>query len=133
MSIQKGDVYLYEPPPITDDSPQGALLVQSGGEQAGLRPYVIVSRHLINQKGNTIVGVPLSKNISKANSYRIKLPTQFLIPEVDCKPFLDSVALCDHVRVLDVNRLRRKIGKVAQNAMYGVELGLAFVFDLPMA
>jgi mRNA-degrading endonuclease toxin of MazEF toxin-antitoxin module len=55
-----------------------------------------------------------------------------LIADVGCADFLPSVALCDHVRVLDLNLVRKKIGKVSQNAFVavGLGLGLAFVFDL---
>jgi len=41
-----------------------------------------------------------------------------------------SVALYDHVRVLDVNRLRQKIGKLSANAILALGVGLAFVFDI---
>lgn len=61
---------------------------------------------------------------------RIALPAAELIPDVGCAAFQNSVALCDHVRVLDLNQIKKKIGRVSQNALLSVGVGLAFVFDL---
>src|SRR5947209_1448424 len=119
-AVKQGEIWLYEPPTVTpsqqiDPNP---LHVASGHEQTGLRPYIIVSRDLLN-KGEGVsnaVAVPMSKNMSKANAYRIALPVAELIPDVGKHPFLPSVALCDHVRVIDLKRLRGRIGKLSGNA-----------------
>lgn len=129
MDIKQGDIYLYEPP-ISSSSEQSAVLVTSGSEQQGLRPFIIVSREVVHKNKPTAVGVPLTTKIEKANSYRIALPAAELIPEVGCMPFRDSVALCDHIRVIDRTRLRRKIGRVSENAVLSIGVGLAFVFDI---
>ena len=76
------------------------------------------------------MGVPLSTKTDKANSYRIALPAAELIAEHSGYQFRNSVALCDHVRVLDLDLIRRKIGRVSENALLAVGLGLAFVFDI---
>jgi mRNA-degrading endonuclease toxin of MazEF toxin-antitoxin module len=44
--------------------------------------------------------------------------------------FKDSVALCDHVRVLDLNQVKRKVGRLSDNAIAAVGNGLAYLFDL---
>lgn len=129
MEVRQGGIYLYEPPTVSS-SEQAATIVTSGSEQAGLRPYIIVSRDAVNANKPTAVGVPLTTRISKANSYRIALPSAELIADVGCTPFYDSVALCDHVRVLDLSLIRKRIGHLSQNAILAVGLGLAFVFDL---
>jgi mRNA interferase MazF len=129
IEVKKGCIYLYEPPKQSS-SEQGALLVTSGSEQSGLRPYVIVSRDLVNKNKPTAVGVPLTTKVHKANSYRILLPASELIADLGCNQFQDSVALCDHVRVLDVNQIKKKIGSLSQNAALAVELGLQYVFDM---
>lgn len=119
MEVVYGGVYLYEPPSA------------SGSEQAGLRPYVIVSRDNVNKGKPTAVGVPLSTKTHKANSYRILLPVAELITEVGSGfQFQDSVALCDHVRVMDTDRIRKRIGQLSENAKLAVALGLAFIFDI---
>jgi mRNA-degrading endonuclease toxin of MazEF toxin-antitoxin module len=39
-------------------------------------------------------------------------------------------ALCDHVRVLDCSQIRKRLGRVSDNALTSIGLGLAFIFDL---
>lgn len=67
MEVKHGGIYLYEPP-SAPTSEQAATLVTSGSEQAGLRPYIIVSRDSVNANKPTAVGVPLTTRINKANS-----------------------------------------------------------------
>lgn len=130
MEVEFGGIYLYEPP-IHGNSQQAALLVTSGSEQSGMRPWIIVSRDLVNKGKPTAVGVPLTKRIDKANSYRIAIPVGEILREVACGyEFVNSVALCDHVRVLDINQLKRKIGRLSDNAAVSVGAGLGYLFDL---
>ena len=129
MEVKWGGIYLYEPP-TSSSSEQSASLVVSGSEQSGLRPYIIVSRDGVNKNKPTAVGVPLTTRIDKANSYRIALPAAELLPDLGTLPFKDSVALCDHVRVIDLARIRKKVGQLSDNAVRAVGLGLAYVFDL---
>lgn len=130
MEVEWGGIYLYAPP-TESTSPQAALVVTSGSEQSGLRPFIIVSRDGVNRGRNTAVGVPMSTKTHKANSYRIALPLAELIPDVvTTYQFRDSVALCDHVRVLDLLLIRRKIGRLSNTAIIAVGNGLANLFDL---
>ncbi len=130
MEVEFGGIYLYEPPK-TSCSEQAALLVTSGSEQAGLRPYIIVSRDIVNHGKKTAVGVSMSTKTHKANSYRIALPVSEIIRDVTSTyQFRDSVALCDHVRVLDLDQIKYKIGKLSATAIASVGIGLMFVFDL---
>jgi mRNA interferase MazF len=129
MDVKWGSIYLYEPPQA-DSSQQGALLNQSGSEQSGLRPWVIVSRDAVNKNKPTVVGIPLTTRTHKANSYRILLPAGELIADPGCVQFQNSVALCDHVRVLNVDQFRRKIGRLSDKAAVAVGNGLLFIFDL---
>ena len=129
MEVTKGGVYLYEPP-SSSTSEQAATITTSGSEQAGMRPYVFVSRNEVNNGKPTAVGVPLTTRIHKANSYRIFLPLAELIADEGCSPFKDSVALCDHVRVLNTELIRKKIGRLSDNAVLAVALGLIFVLDI---
>jgi hypothetical protein len=79
MEVVCGGIYLYDPPK-QPNSEQSAILVQSGSEQSGMRPFIIVSRDLVNRNKNTAVGVPMSTRTHKANSFRIYLPVGELIP-----------------------------------------------------
>jgi mRNA-degrading endonuclease toxin of MazEF toxin-antitoxin module len=103
-----------------------------GSEQQKNRPYVVVSRDAINQLGKNVVGVPLSTKIHKANSYRVLIPAAHMIKDVGCvRPLSDSVALTDHLRVLDPSRFeQQRMGRVSDTAMGGIEVGITFVFDI---
>ena len=128
MEVQHGGIYLYDPPKVSV-SENSALIITSGSEQSGLRPWIVVSRDIVNKNGKTAVGVPMSTKVHKANSYRILLPASELIGESGYE-FKNSVALCDHVRVLDIGLICKKLGMVSANALLAVGLGLAFVFDI---
>src|SRR5579859_5868325 len=103
-----------------------------GSEQADRRPYVVVSRNLVNSQGRIVVGVPLSSKTEKACAHRILIP----VTEISRDPgrtdhITDSVALTDQVRVLAVERLEiPRLGRLSQTAAGAVELGLAYLFDI---
>jgi mRNA-degrading endonuclease toxin of MazEF toxin-antitoxin module len=120
--INQGDIYWVF---ATDLDIQGS-------EQQKNRPYVIVSRNVINNLGHNVVGIPLSTKIHKANSYRILIPVQHMIKDVGCTRTLsDSVALTDHIRVLDPSRFETpRVGRVTDTAMGGLEVALSFLFDI---
>ncbi len=128
MEVDCGGIYLYEPPTYSSTG-NLPVFVASGHEQLGLRPYIIVSQDAIHRNRTTAVAVPLTTKLRKASAFRILLPASELINDPKCDPFVDSVALCDHVRVIDLNRIRKRLGKLSDNARLSVGLGLAFVFD----
>jgi mRNA interferase MazF len=104
---------------------------KGGREQEGRRPCIVMSRRSINI-GNPIVVVPLTTNLKKANSYNIKLPAAEIIREVtSTTPAVDSVALCGQVFAVDKRKLENRFGKLSDGALLSVQLGLAFLFDLP--
>jgi|SRR5665213_224656 len=103
-----------------------------GSEQNKDRPYVIVSRDAINQQGHNVVGVPLSTKLHKANSYRILIPKAHINKDIACPRHMsNSVALVDHIRVLDPSRFEQpRMGRLSDTAMGGIELGITFIFDI---
>ena len=119
--VEKGDIYWV-------DIPKSQTV---GTEQWKRRPYIIVSRTLINKLGRNVVGVPMSTEIRKASQHRILIPVSEITKDVSCTDTLsNSVAPTDQIRVLDTARLERKIGKLSQTAIIALELGLAFLFDI---
>ena len=119
MPIEQGDIFWV-------------TLTGEGSVQKGRRPCVVMSRLSVNNAGKTIVIVPLTTETRTANPYyRIFIPAAEMIRDAGCPSTLsDSVAKCDHVRVLDKTQLESKIGKLTHTAAIAVELGLAFVFDI---
>ncbi len=81
--------------------------------------------------GTLLINWDLTK-IHKANSHRILIPAGHMIKDLACARIMsDSVALTDHIRVLDHTRFEQpKMGKMSDTAMGGIELGLAFLFDI---
>jgi mRNA-degrading endonuclease toxin of MazEF toxin-antitoxin module len=91
--------------------------------------------------GRNVVGVPLSTKLEKALAHRIQIPEALMVkdmawpttwPNGDPRPQLTtSVALTDHIRVLDKLRLLQpKMGTMTKTAIGGLEVALASVFDI---
>lgn len=123
--------------PLNEDSPieQGEIywlnLPDRGGrEQCGRRPCIVMSRRSIN-RGNPVVVVPLTTNLSKANSFNIKIPANEIAKDVSSLSVVaDSVALCGQVLMVDKRKLEERLGRLSTNAVLAVQLGLSFVFDI---
>jgi mRNA-degrading endonuclease toxin of MazEF toxin-antitoxin module len=81
--------------------------------------------------GNTVVVVPLSTNIARASAHRVVLPKSEIIKDLGCTTeIVDSVAVCSQVSVVDKKYIENKIGKLSQNAVLAVQLGLSYLFDI---
>jgi mRNA-degrading endonuclease toxin of MazEF toxin-antitoxin module len=122
MQIKRGEIYWVN----------ARDLDIQGSEQQKSRPYVIVSRSQINQLGKNVVGVPFSTRLHKACSHRILIPVQHMVLNPLCSRRLqDRVALTDHIRVLDMDRLEQPMmGTLSVTAIGGLELGLSFIFNI---
>jgi mRNA-degrading endonuclease toxin of MazEF toxin-antitoxin module len=107
-----------------------ALPSQGGSEQSGRRPCIVMSRRTVNT-GNTVVVVPMTTNISRATAWRVALPVTEIIKDLGCTSEIKtSVALCHQVRAVDRKAFEGKIGKLSQNAVLAVQLGLSYLFDI---
>src|SRR2546425_12694930 len=70
-----------------------------GSEQYNRRPYIIVSRTLINKSGNTVVGVPMTTTQGNDPPHRILIPAREVTRDVGFNGDIkDSVAKTDHIR-----------------------------------
>ena len=111
--MQKGEVYRADLNPVV------------GSEQAGLRPVVVVQNSVLNRPTRTVVVVPFTTNLRRA-----ELPSGVLIPHGEGGLDQDSVALCHQVRVLDKSRLTTRLGKLALASIAKIDETLKFVMDL---
>lgn len=117
-------------PPDPGDIYWIKLPSQGGSEQSGRRPCIVMSRRAVNT-GNTVVVVPMSSKIGNASSYKVVLPVSEIIKDLSSSSELkESVALCHQVRAVDRGAFDGKLGKLSQNAVLAVQLGLSFLFDL---
>lgn len=132
MQILQGDIYWVRAQDLDIE----------GSEQKKNRPYVIVSRTEINQLGRNVVGVPLSTVLAKCGGHRIQIPLVMMIKNpawpstwpsgAPRRQLETSVALTDHVRVLDCNRLvQPRMGSLSETAVVGLELALQWIFESP--
>lgn len=88
LGIGSAEIYVMAPgPPL--DIKQGEIywvdasdLDIAGSEQMKSRPYIIVSRTMINRLGRNVVGVPLSTKIAKACGHRLYLPLQHIWSQI---------------------------------------------------
>jgi mRNA-degrading endonuclease toxin of MazEF toxin-antitoxin module len=86
-----------------------------------------MSRDSVNERLRSTIGVPLTSRLQKANSrYRPAIPGKELSAEAGYT-LADSVALCDHVREIAVERILGKAGTATLFAMSLIENGLAWL------
>jgi mRNA interferase MazF len=121
MDVCQGDIYWVDIP----------FAHTAGSEQAGRRPFIVVSRDAVNRLLKTVVVVPMSTTIKNQSPFRIVIPVAEITKELLCTTVLHpSVAKADQVRVIDKARLQEKIGRLSRTATLAVLLGIGFVFNI---
>jgi mRNA interferase MazF len=121
MDVRQGEIYWVDIP----------FKHTEGSEQAGRRPFIVVSRDAVNKTLKTVVAVPMSSNVNSQAPYRIVIPVSEITKDISCNTTLVlSVAKTDQVRVIDKSRLKEKIGRLSQTATISVVLGLGYVFNI---
>ena len=96
-----------------------------GSEQAGRRPVVVVQCNAINAFTTTVLAIPLTTNLRRA-----QLPSCVLIPQGAGGLAADSVALCHQLRVLDTQRLAERIGVLDSMRLLQIESALLFTLGI---
>jgi mRNA interferase MazF len=86
----RGDIYLAD------------LNPSRGSEQAGIRPVIIVQHNNIDRFTSTVVVIPLTSNLRRA-----QIPRTMVIPAGQGGLNQESVALCYQIVVIDRQRLQR--------------------------
>lgn len=72
---------------------------QSGHEQAGYRPAVVISNDFFNEKTNLTIVCPIT-NTNRAFPLHIPL---------DSRTMTTGVILCEHIKALDLNSRKFKV------------------------
>ena len=96
-----------------------------GSEQAGRRPVLVFQNDLINRFTRTVICIPLTTNLRRA-----QLPSCLLIQAGEGGLVRDSVLLCHQLRVLDQSRLGARLGQVSDSIL--VEIERVVIFTLGM-
>ena len=97
-----------------------------GSEQGGIRPVVIVSRDVINDRSSIVLAVPCTTYRSGKRVY----PTQVLIAAPDGGLDRDSIAMADQVRVLAKSRFLRCRGSLKDETIARLNQALMIALDL---
>jgi mRNA interferase MazF len=113
QAVLRGEVWIVELDPVV------------GSEQAKARPCVVMQRDAANRSSRTTVVVPLTDSKNRA-----EITVQPLFRKGEGGLTKDSVAMCAQVRVIDRLRLRQKIGRLSEDAMHIIGIGLAELLDL---
>lgn len=85
-----------------------------GGEQFGTRPYIIVSNDMANFYSPVILAVPLTSKRKKP------MPTHAVVTLME----KTSIALCEQVSTVSVDRIISKIDSVNRGEMLNVDRAL---------
>jgi mRNA-degrading endonuclease toxin of MazEF toxin-antitoxin module len=94
-------------------------------EEGNPHAYVIVSRDSVNDRATTVIGVPFTSRLQKANkTYRPLIRGRELPGDLD-----DAVVMCDHIREIGVQRFCGRIGSVTLFAMGIIDNAIAFLLD----
>jgi mRNA-degrading endonuclease toxin of MazEF toxin-antitoxin module len=129
MDVLQGEIYWVHIPSIQTQ----------GSEQSGNRPFIVMSRTLLNRRLNTVVAVPMTtlngtltvESLATQPPFRVMIPVSEITKDVMCTSALSiSVAKTDQTRVLDKSRLGQRIGQLSQTAIASVGVGIANVFNL---
>jgi len=115
LPVQRGDVYLANLSPT------------QGSEQDGQRPVIVVSRDAINENSTVVIVVPCTDAANKKKIYpshvRMKAGTGGLT--------IESVALCEQVRAISKDRLKKLLGTLPRPDIASLEASLKIALDLP--
>jgi mRNA interferase MazF len=97
-----------------------------GSEQAGRRPVVIVSRDAIHSAMTVAVVVPLTNRDNKDSLYH----SQVEIKRGEGGLRVDSVAMCEHVRAVSIERIRGFLGHLDASRIAQIDAALKIALDL---
>jgi len=88
-----------------------------GNEQAGMRPVVILSKDIFNQRSGTVIAIALTSQKPNAGF-------PLTLELTDAKLPKQSWAKISQIRTLSVKRLHSKIGRASEDELYQIIEGL---------
>lgn len=113
MAVSRGEVWRAD------------LSPRCGTEQAGVRPVVVVQTDRANPHSPHTIVVPFTTRIRQK-----LLSSHVFIPAVEGGLTQDSVALCEQIRVIDVGRLRDRLGILSPQRMQEINDALRAILEL---
>ncbi len=111
--IHRGNIILVDLNPVI------------GTEQSGIRPAVILQNNRANKVSPHTIIAPLTSKIRK-----VILPSHVLINSGIAGLNMDSVILCEQIRVIDKKRIIKLIGKLPFNKISELNIALKTILDI---
>jgi mRNA interferase MazF len=115
LQVLRGDVFMANLEPV------------QGSEQGGTQPIVVVSRDALNQFSPVIVVCSITDAANKKKFY----PSHVKVSAGMGGLTLDSIVVCEQVRAISKDRLRRQLGKFDRRVMVSIDGALKITLDLP--
>lgn len=109
----RGDIYLAD------------LNPSRGSEQAGIRPVIIVQHNNIDRFTRTVVVIPLTTNLRRA-----QIPGTIVLPAGEGGLHQESVALCYQIVVIDRERLQQQMGTLSSSYLQQLAEAIRYTLDL---
>ena len=113
MEIKRGEIWLANLSPV------------KGTEQAGLRPVLIIQTDRANPYSPNTIVIPFTTKIRKE-----LLPSHVCVKASGEGLKEDSVLLCEQIRVIDKQRLIRKMRESDTTIMEKVSWAIKNILDL---
>ena len=113
MEIKRGDIYYADLSPVV------------GSEQGGVRPVLIVQNDVGNKYSPTVIAAAITSQQDKS-----RMPTHINVNGDTCGLSKDSVVLLEQVRTIDKQRLKERMGHLAESKMSDVNKALFVSFGL---
>ena len=88
-----------------------------GHEQAGLRPVLILSRDIFNDKSGTVIAIALTSQAQRAG---FPLTLELTSPKLSKQTW----AKISQIRTLSVERIGKRLGRVSDQELHQVIEGL---------
>jgi mRNA interferase MazF len=111
---RRGEVYLANLDPT------------EGSEQGGQRPVVVMSRDAINQNSPVVIVVPVTDMNNKKRIY----PSQVVLKAGEGGLRINSVALGEQVRAINVTRFATRLGQLSPQSITAIGAALKVSLDL---
>lgn len=110
--VKRGEIYYADLSPVV------------GSEQGGIRPVLVVQNNTGNKHSGTTIVVALTSQIKH------RLPVHVYLPAETTGLKRDSLALCEQVRTISVNRLRERVGYAVPSIMEEINKALIISFGI---
>lgn len=131
VHLRQGDVLRVH---VKNIQVVGSEQANSGPGGVYPRPWVVVSEKYSHRMPlNLVVAVPLTSQLHQQEKFRvarIAIPVEEMESIVDDWKPVTSLALTEQVRAIAVERCQKKIGRVSEQAVDSLRVGLRYILGL---